>query len=225
MDKDDKLYFDLQRVPLQSERNEKRIKRKRIFFGFLLCMIFFILGILTAYLFYNVYFASNDVKGSDVMGEIEYSMENEWLYSHEHKNLIEEMEDKYGNYISPDDVVVDDVTGEIISVKGFDISGTTSGTTNVGNISGFRTETGDNFKVEVAGETYKVENQGKVTDTTTKEKLIKTNTKDGQVLISDGKMYAKYDDEYYEVGAREGLLNLGTTSGYKNLYGALTNKK
>lgn len=135
-----------------------------------------------------------------------------------YQELIEQMEN---NTIPMEDVEVDE-QGNITSINGYTISGTT---TNIGNISGFRAKKGDNFKVEVAGETYNVENQGKVTDTTIKSKLDKQNSQNGQVLIYDGKMYAKYDNEYYEVGAREGLFNLGTTSGYKNLYGALTNTK
>ena len=140
-----------------------------------------------------------------------------------YQSVIEEMENKYGNYISPDDIEVDE-NGNIISINGNTTSGTTANT-NIGYISGFKAKSGDNFKVEVAGETYKVENQGKVTDTATKNKLNSQNVQNGQVLVSGGKVYAKYDNEYYEVGSREGLFNLGTTSGYKNLYGALTTTK
>lgn len=135
---------------------------------------------------------------------------------------IEALEQKYGNHINPDDIEVDPATGEIINIKGYKMSGTTPGTTtNIGNISGFKTKEGDNFKVEVAGKSYKVENDGKVTDATTKNKLNGQNVQDGQVCIVDGKMYAKKDDEYYKIRNR----NIFTKGDYEDLYGALTTTK
>lgn len=139
-----------------------------------------------------------------------------------YQGVIDELENKYGSYINPDDVEVDPVTGDIINIKGHNISGTTTGTTaNIGNISGFKTKEGDNFKVEVAGKSYKVENDGKVTDATTKNKLNGQNVQDGQVCIVDGKMYAKKDNEYYKIRNR----NIFTEGDYEDLYGALTTTK
>ena len=91
---DDKIYFDLQRVPLASERNEKRQRRRKTFLIFLLCLILFVLGGLLGYFIYGRLHRAYEVDTIDVLGEIEYDMDNYWLYSSDYDNLIEVLEDK-----------------------------------------------------------------------------------------------------------------------------------
>lgn len=102
---DDKIYFDLQRVPLKSERDEKRRIRKNRFLLFLLCFFLFAVGCLTGYFIYSYFHRNYEVKSHDVLGEIEYDMDNYWLYSNEYDDLIGVLEDKafYGMTSFDDD--------------------------------------------------------------------------------------------------------------------------
>ncbi|MBR5755845.1 MAG: hypothetical protein IKX97_08530, partial [Erysipelotrichaceae bacterium] len=92
--KDDKVYFDLQRVPLKSEREEIRNRRKKILLIVLICLFFFTAGLGGGYLLYRVIHLSYKVDANGTMGEIEYWMKNNWLYSDQHEDLVKEMEDK-----------------------------------------------------------------------------------------------------------------------------------
>ena len=91
---EDKIYFDLERVPLKSEREENKRKRRSRFLTILLCLFFFVLGAITLKLIESFVFPSSDFKSTDVMGEIEYMFENYWLYSKDHEDLANELEDK-----------------------------------------------------------------------------------------------------------------------------------
>lgn len=91
---DDKYYFDLKRVPLETEREEKRRNRKKRFLVFLLCLFLFVLGALIGYLLYGKLHQVYDLDSKDVLGEIEYDMDNYWLYSSEYEDLKSTLEDK-----------------------------------------------------------------------------------------------------------------------------------
>ena len=102
----DKIYFDLERAPLASERKEKRELRKRRILTSLLCLFFLLIGLLAGYFINKVLYPSEQVESSQVMGEIEYAMENQWLYSDQYDDLKTELEDKafYGMTSFEDDV-------------------------------------------------------------------------------------------------------------------------
>lgn len=136
------------------------------------------------------------------------------------------VDDKYANYINPDDVEVDDY-GNIVSVAGYNIAGAdgsdtstaaiTSGTT----VSGFKSKKNDNFTVTVGDKSYKVENKGKVDDVDTVNRLNRVNATNNQIINLGGNLYIKHAGGYYEIGATNGLFGWGETKGYSNLLGAL----
>ena len=89
-----------------------------------------------------------------------------------------------------------------------------------GKLDGFRVKEGDNFEVKVGKESYKVENSGEVTDEDKLKKLKNMNVNNGDVFRSGNKIYVKYNDKYYSVGARE-RLGMWKTSGKSDLLTAL----
>jgi len=105
MEKEDKVYLDLKKVPLESERNEKRNKRKRNFLIFLLCLFFFLIGICGGYLFHSLVRPSYEIGIEETLGEIEYMMDHFWLYGEEYEDLTGTLEDKalYGMTYFEDD--------------------------------------------------------------------------------------------------------------------------
>lgn len=133
-------------------------------------------------------------------------------------NLV--VDDKYANYINPDDVEVDEY-GNIVSVAGYNIAGANGSNTSPAvahsdvTVSGFKANSGDNFKVKVDGTNYKVENQGKVDDTDTVNRLNTVNADDNQIINYGGDLYLKYAEGYYKIGSK------GSNKGYTNLLGAL----
>ena len=133
---------------------------------------------------------------------------------------------KYANYINPDDIEVDE-NGNIVSVKGFNIAGSSDGDTSVGTlasgaeVTGFRSVNGDNFKVKVGDETVTVENKGKVDDTDIVNRLNRVEAGNNQIINLGGDLYVKHAGGYYKVGATNGLFGIGETKGYSNLLGKL----
>ena len=91
---EEKYYFDLQKVPLKTEREEKRQNRKRLFLTFLIALFCLIAGVGIGFILFKYVHPSYKADASNVMGEIEYDMSNYWLYSSEHDDMIQEMEDK-----------------------------------------------------------------------------------------------------------------------------------
>ena len=132
-------------------------------------------------------------------------------------NVIKSAETDYENYINPDDVEVD-ADGNIIDIKGYNLGAKTP------SVSGFRTKTGDNFKVTIGDKTYKVENEGKVTSTKTKESIKKGKTYGNITIADNGHAYIKEGNDYYRIGNLNGFLNIGTStkSGYSDLLLALS---
>ena len=90
----------------------------------------------------------------------------------------------------------------------------------VGTLSGFKTNEGDNFKVTVGKTSYTVENSGKVTDKDILKKLKEINVSNGKVFRTGSKIYVKYNDNYYSVGATE-ILGIWKTGDKSDLLTAL----
>ena len=130
-----------------------------------------------------------------------------------------ELEAKYADWISPDDVETDDYDN-YTRIKGESVRGIK---TNKGTVSGFRTDTGDNFNVTVDGVAYEVENKGKVTDDKTKTALDEIKASDGGLVSYDNEIYVKSDGNYYKVGATNGFFGIGETEGFRKLIQALSN--
>ncbi|MBR4420961.1 MAG: PDZ domain-containing protein [Erysipelotrichaceae bacterium] len=94
MEDNNEYYFDLQKVPLKSEREEKKKKRWKILFVFFLCLFCFVTGILSGYLILKKVHPTYQADAKNVMGEIEYLMDHYWLYSKDYDDLTKELEDK-----------------------------------------------------------------------------------------------------------------------------------
>lgn len=126
---------------------------------------------------------------------------------------------KYEGWINPDDIEVDEDGNVTIDGKSLYNGGTTAtgtATAQMGaEVSNFRTQKGDNFKITVNNKTYKVENEGRVTDENIIKVLNKTSTGKDAVLTYNGDTYVKQNGGYYKVGAREFLGQ--ETKGYTNL--------
>lgn len=91
-DEEEKILFDLKRVPLAREREEIRDRRRRNFLVFLLCLFFLILGLLLGHLLpKEKSHISTDHSG---ISEIEQIMDKYWLYGNEYDDLSSELEEK-----------------------------------------------------------------------------------------------------------------------------------
>ena len=135
-------------------------------------------------------------------------------------------DNKYANYINPDDIEVDQY-GNITSVKGYNLASSNGGSTSEAkratnaSVSKFRTIKGDNFTVTVNGKNYAVENKGKVDDSSIVNKLNTVTASNDQIINYSGDLYVKRADGYYKIGAKNGFLGIGETNGYSNLLGVI----
>lgn len=135
-----------------------------------------------------------------------------------YQNQIASLNSQIAGMISPDDIEVDD-DGNITSVKGYTVSGSSKATPT---ISGFRTQKGDNFTITLGENSYKVENKGKVDDTKTINALANA-TSYGNIKIYNGNAYIAQGNSYYKLGDLNGFLNIGVSknSGYSDFLLAL----
>ena len=138
-----------------------------------------------------------------------------------YQNQISSLNSQISGMINPDDIEVDD-DGNITSVKGYTVAGSSSSAKATPTISGFRTTKGDNFTITLGENSYKVENKGKVDDQTTIKKLAKA-TSYGNIKILNGNAYLMQGNSYYKLGDLNGFLNIGksTKSGYSDFLLAL----
>lgn len=90
---EEKVLFDLKRVPLASEREEIRNRHRSYFLVFLLCLFFLILGILLGHLFLPKE-RSNSVDSHSSLSEIQQIMGKYWLYGDQYEDLGNELEEK-----------------------------------------------------------------------------------------------------------------------------------
>ena len=99
------IYFDLQKVPLKSERQEKAKKRRNVVLVILLCIFCLLTGALFSYFLLKNLHPSYNADIKNTMGEIEHIFSNYWLYANEHDDLIGDLEDKalYGMTYFEDD--------------------------------------------------------------------------------------------------------------------------
>lgn len=159
--------------------------------------------------------STGDTNGDGVLSKEERAdMNTNYMYDENGKIIQVDPDSKYENYINPDDVEVDE-NGNITSIKGHTLAGSTEATKPT--ISGFRTTEGDNFTVTIGENSYKVENDGEVTDKETKDALAKAPSY-GNIRIYKGKGYIESGGKYYEMGGLDGLFN---RSGYNDLMLAL----
>ena len=115
-DKQDKVYFDLKKVPLESEKEEKKKKRKFILLNVSLCIFLIVLGFIFGFLFNRALHPVNDVDPKNTFGEIAAVLDNYYFYSEDYDDLNSELIDKalygmtsfendhYTSYMSKDEL-------------------------------------------------------------------------------------------------------------------------
>lgn len=110
------VYVGLEKVPLKSEREEKKNKRKHTLLTVMICILFLVFGLIVGIIFSNVIHPMLGTNASNVIGEIEAVLDRSWIYADDHENLQEELENKayygmtsfaedpYTTYMSPEEL-------------------------------------------------------------------------------------------------------------------------
>ncbi|MBR5754813.1 MAG: peptidoglycan-binding protein [Erysipelotrichaceae bacterium] len=93
-DTENNVFLDLEKVPLRSERQERRQKRLRNFLIVLMCIFFFAMGTIFGYFLIKSVHPSYKADTKNTMGEIEYILDHYWLYSSDYDDLTTELENK-----------------------------------------------------------------------------------------------------------------------------------
>ena len=113
MNKDDRIYFDLERKPLKSEREEIRRRRMNVIKTFFSHLFVLLLGLVLGLSFSRI--IDPDAK-ANIFDEIKYVMNKDWLYSSEFEDLGKELEyraivgmtsdedDPYTSYMSKEEM-------------------------------------------------------------------------------------------------------------------------
>ena len=113
MNKDDRVYFDLERKPLKSEREEIRRRRMNVIKTFFSHLFVLLLGLVLCLSFSRI--IDPDAK-AEIFDEIKYVMNKDWLYSSEFEDLGKELEyraivgmtsdedDPYTSYMSKEEM-------------------------------------------------------------------------------------------------------------------------
>ncbi len=114
-DQEDKIYFDLERYPLKSEREEIRRRRINNIRKSFSCLFILFIGLGIGYFAYGV---THPVRrnSSNILDEIKYIMGKNWLYSSEFDDVNSELEkraiigmtsdedDPYTSYMSKEEM-------------------------------------------------------------------------------------------------------------------------
>lgn len=90
---ENKVYVNLKKVPLESERAERRMVRRHRFLIFLLAFFALLAGIVIGLLFSRS-LVQKPVNQQNIYSEIDTLMKKRWLYSKEYEDLGKELEDK-----------------------------------------------------------------------------------------------------------------------------------
>ena len=92
--KEEKIVVTMHKQLLSSERAELKKKRLRNFLILLSVVFGVAISMVSGYYLYTLINRTYEIKSSDVLGELEYIMDNYWLYGNEHENLVDELENK-----------------------------------------------------------------------------------------------------------------------------------
>lgn len=103
--KQEKVYLDLKKVPLESEKQEMKKKRRHVLLIVLLCFALLVFGFILGLLFNNALHPVNSVDPTHTFGEIEAVLENYYLYKNDYEDINTELMDKafYGMTSFSDD--------------------------------------------------------------------------------------------------------------------------
>lgn len=91
---EEKIVVAMHKQPLATERAEIKKKRLRIFLISFISVFLFAACVTGGYFLHSFINKTYGVKASDVLGQLEYIMDNYWLYGNEHEDLIDEIENK-----------------------------------------------------------------------------------------------------------------------------------
>lgn len=102
---EEKIILTMKKQPLASERTEIRKKRLRRILLIVLCSFLLSFGVYFGYQVAKKDYESMTIDSVNTLGEIEYLLNNYWLYANEYDDLNRDLEDKafYGMSIFEDD--------------------------------------------------------------------------------------------------------------------------
>lgn len=90
----DVVYVGLEKVPLKTEREENKKKKRHVVVTIFLSILFLLIGFAVGiYYVYSVH-PTNRADSANTIGEIEAMLDRYWIYSDNYENLQTELEDK-----------------------------------------------------------------------------------------------------------------------------------
>lgn len=90
----DSVFLNLEKVPLKSEREEKKKHKRHILITILLCIFFLIAGIFGGFVVSYYVHPFNIADTQNTFGEIEAMLQKYWIYSSNYDDLQTTLEDK-----------------------------------------------------------------------------------------------------------------------------------
>ena len=93
-EKEETVIVGLEKVPLKSEREEIKKKRRKTIFRICTCFLLLAIGFGLGCLFFYELHPVNKADATNTMGEIEAMLEKHWIYSNDYEDLQKEIEDK-----------------------------------------------------------------------------------------------------------------------------------
>ena len=112
----DTIIVGLEKVPLKSEREEKKKKVKHTVLIITLCVFFLVVGLVGGYLFTTSIHPKMSADARNTLGEIEAILSNYWVYGNDEEDLKGTLENKafygmtsfdydpYTTYMSPEEL-------------------------------------------------------------------------------------------------------------------------
>ena len=94
IEENDTVIVGLEKVPLKSEREEKKQKTKRRILSVVLCVLFLVIGFAGGTLYAFFVHPTNKADTTNTFGEIEAILSKYWVYSKNYDDLQTELENK-----------------------------------------------------------------------------------------------------------------------------------
>ena len=92
MNKDDRVYFDLERKPLKSEREEMRRRRISAVIRFFSYLLVLLVGLGAGFFLSRFVRTNSKTDSNAIISEIKYVMQKNWLYGSEYEDLDNELQ-------------------------------------------------------------------------------------------------------------------------------------
>lgn len=90
----DTVIVGLEKVPLKTEREEKKRKTKRIVKTIVACVLFLVIGFVGGIIYMYSIHPTNRADSANTFGEIEGILSRYWIYAKDYDDLQTELEDK-----------------------------------------------------------------------------------------------------------------------------------